>query len=312
MTTSIRLHPSADLSPLGLLVEDYLDSCRARGLALGTIERSYGYALRDVFLPWCTEHGLTQVTHIDQRNLDRFTASLLRAGKSQRRLSPATVHSYIRPIRQLLAWATREGEVSSGARPQLPRLPRTVVEVLSRAEIDQLEAAATTDRDRLIIRVLADTGLRVSELCGLRPSDVNRHLSGALLHVEGKGGKHRLVPLSPKVARRLDAFCRRKGRDAPDAIFCTLRRDSSGEHKPLTRNGVLQMLKGAAQRAEVRKRVYPHLLRHSFATEALRRGMGPLQLADVLGHSGLQMIQRSYSHLNVNDAYDAVLRVVAS
>ncbi len=68
----------------------------------------------------------------------------------------------------------------------------------------------------------------------------------------------------------------------------------------------------SADRAGIEKRVYPHLLRHSFAIEPLRQGMSAFKLADVLGHSGLQMIHRSYSHLNVNDAYDAVLRVVST
>jgi integrase len=54
------------------------------------------------------------------------------------------------------------------------------------------------------------------------------------------------------------------------------------------------------------------LLRHSFATEALRRGMNPIQLAQILGHSGLRMIESVYSHLNTTDAYDAMMRMLAS
>lgn len=312
MAPTLRVHPGPGFSPLASLVEDYLDSCRARGLTLGTIDKNYGYALRDVLLPWCEANDVTEVGQLDQRHLDRFTGSLLRGGKDRRQLSPATVHSYIRPARQFINWAVREGETKTAARPQLPRLPRKVLDVLTRAEIDSIEAEASTERDQLIIRILADTGLRVSELCALRPSDINRHLSGALLHVQGKGGKHRLVPLSPKTARRLDSFCRRRHKDAPDAIFYALRHDSSGLFQPLTRNGVLQMLKNAADRARVGKRVYPHLLRHSFATEALRRGMPPMQLADVLGHSGLQMIERTYSHLNAGDSYDAMIRMLAA
>ncbi len=309
MSGSVHLAPVADLCPLGTLVEDYLDSCRARGLSPATIEKNYGYTLREVFLPWCGTNGVASVADLDQRQLDRFTASLLRSGKAVAQRSPATVHSYVRPVRQFLNWAGRAGEPTTKAQPQLPRLPRKIVDVLSREEIDRLEDAADTERDQLIIRVLADTGLRVSELCALRPSDVSRHLSGALLHVQGKGGKHRLVPLSPKVARRLDSFCRRRHREAPNAIFFALRRDPMGVFRTLTRNGVLQMMKVAAERGGIEKRVYPHLLRHSFATEALRRGMGPMQLADVLGHSSLQMIERNYSHLNARDSYEAVARL---
>lgn len=65
-------------------------------------------------------------------------------------------------------------------------------------EIDQLEAAAQTDRDRLIVRLLADTGIRVGELCGLGVNDMTRHERGALLKVRGKGDKERFVPLRPE------------------------------------------------------------------------------------------------------------------
>ena len=72
------------------------------------------------------------------------------------------------------------------------------------------------------------------------------------------------------------------------------------------------MRKGNAYRAGITKRVYPHLFRHSFATEALRRGMNPIQLAKILGHTSLRMIERTYSHLDQTDAYDAVLKMLAS
>jgi hypothetical protein len=86
----------------------------------------------------------------------------------------------------------------------------------------------------------------------------------------------------------------------------------SGTYSPVTPSGVSQMLQVIAERAGITKRVYPHLLRHSFATEALRRGMNPIQLAQILGHSGLHMIDRVYSHLSATDAHDAILRMFAS
>jgi site-specific recombinase XerD len=85
-----------------------------------------------------------------------------------------------------------------------------------------------------------------------------------------------------------------------------------GVEQPITRNGVLQMFRQVSARAGLGKRVYPHLLRHSFATEALRSGMGPLQLANILGHSGLRMIERNYSHLNVTDSFDSLMAMFES
>ncbi|MGO8863404.1 MAG: tyrosine-type recombinase/integrase [Acidimicrobiales bacterium] len=298
---------------LRLLVEDYLDSCRARGLSRGTVDLNYSYPINEVFLLWLENEGITELTSVSQRILDRFTGSLLRDGGKKGVLSPHTVHSYVRAVRQFLAWAERQGEGVSGARPQLPRLPRRVVEVLSREEIDEIEAAAPTERDKIIVRLLADTGMRVSELCGLSVGDLRRHQRGALLKVRGKGDKERLIPVRPSLARRLDIFVRGRPKAVDsDHLFVAKRLDAAEVYPPLTRNGVLLMIRSATHRVGINKRVYPHLFRHSFATEALRRGMNPLQLANILGHSGLTMIERTYSHLNSNDAYDALVKMLES
>lgn len=311
MAKRLAVVPPAAPSPLELLVSDYLASCRARGLARGTIEQ-YRFSLHEVFLPWCREQGITTAADLTQRVLDRYTSTLLESGGRRGELSRNTSHTYIRHVRQLLGWAHREGETTTAAKPQLPRLPRRVLDVLSRDEIDELEAAASTERDKLLIRLLADTGIRVGELCGLRVDDVVRHERGSFLKVRGKGSKERLVPLRPELARRLDRFLRHRAPDVhSDRVFVALRRGRSGEYEPLTTSGVAQLLRAVAYRAGIKKRVHPHLLRHSFATEALRRGMNPVQLAQILGHSGLRMIDSVYSHLSVTDAYEAMMRMLA-
>jgi integrase/recombinase XerD len=303
----------AGRSALQTLVDDYLAWCRARGVARRTVDNNYGYALRDVFLPWASEAGLTEIDQLDQRHLDRFTADLLERHGPRGPLSRHTVHSYVRPIRQCLTWAQQQGDMTTSARPQLPRLGRRVIDVLSRDEIARLEGAASTERDKLIVRLLADTGLRVGELCALHTDDITRHDRGALLKVHGKGQKQRLVPIRPELARRLDRFVRgRPVNTSSNHLFLSLRRSPDGEYQAVTRSGILQMLKELTSRAGITKRVYPHLLRHSFATEALRRGMNPIQLAQILGHSGLQMIDQVYSHLTATDAYDAMLRMLVS
>lgn len=296
---------------LGTLIEDYLASCRARGLSRGTIEKNYGYSLRQVFLPWATERGVNDPGQLDQRLLDRFTADLY-DHSADHPLSKDTIHSYLRPVRQLLRWARSQGDISTEAMPQLPRLGRRVIDVLTRDEINRLEDAAQAERDKLMIRLLADTGIRSGELCGLRVSSVGRLERGYFLKVHGKGNKERLVPLRPELARRIERFA--KSRPAgiqTDRLFCSLRRRGGGDYPPITGSGVGQMLDDTAERAGIEKRVYPHLLRHSFATEALRRGMNPVQLAQILGHSGLQMIDRVYSHLTTSDAHDALMRMLS-
>lgn len=300
-------------SSLEVLVEDYLASCRARGLSPSTINQAYRYSLVDVFLPWCRLHEITSTSQLDQRTLDRFTGELLsEPGKRGQLRSRHTVHHYVRSVRQLLVWCKAEGENVSG-KPQLPRLTQRVVEVLSRDEIDRLEAAAPTDRDKLIIRLLADTGIRVGELCGLEMDDIiTAQDRRAFLKVLGKGSKERLVPISPGLVRSIERYRRARPETRSKHLFVASRRNPQGDYAPLQPSGILQLLRGDAERAGITRRVHPHLLRHSFATEALRRGMNPIQLAQILGHSGLRMIEQVYAHLNAVDGYDAVMRMLTS
>lgn len=297
--------------PLARLVDDYLSSCRARGLSPKTVKDSYGYPLQHVFLPFCEREGITNVDELSNRVMDRYSSELLERGGKRGPLSRHSVHAYVRNVSFFLGWAQRQGE-SFEAKGQLPKLARRDIDVLSREEINAMEGAAPTERDKLIIRVLADTGLRVGELVGLRPADViERNRTHLLRITRAKGGDHRLAPIMPDLARRLRRYAER-GRpdDAPDRLFVALRRSPNGRTAPLETSGVLQMVRDIAERANVAKRVYPHLFRHSFITEALRRGMNPLMVAKIVGHSSLVMIQRNYEHLVVDDTYDALSRML--
>ncbi|MGH7722090.1 MAG: tyrosine-type recombinase/integrase [Candidatus Dormibacteria bacterium] len=301
-----------EVSPLHRLVEDYLMDCRARGLAPATVNGSYGYPLRSVFLPWCDENAIERPDQLDTRTVNAFSVALAeRGGKNREQLSKFSSHAYARSVRGFLNWCAREGEAIT-ARPALPRLPRRVLDVLDRAEIDALEAAAPSERDKLIIRVLGDCGLRAEGLCGLRLDDVVRRDRQAYLRVSEKSDKEREVPISPTLLRRLERYMangRPKG--APGThLFVSLRRGLSGDYEPLTRSGVLKLVRGAAERAGIKKRVHTHLLRHSFITNALRAGMNPIILAKISGHSSLRMIDQVYSHLNTSDSYEAMIRML--
>jgi len=246
--------------------------------------------------------------------VDAFSVMLLeRGGKDGRPLSKFSVHAYARAVRGFLNWCRQEGETVA-ARPALPRLPRRILDVLDRAEIDALEGTAQTERDRIIIRILGDCGLRAAELCGLRPEDIRRRDRQAFLHVRGKGERDREVPLQPSLLRRLERYLR-DGRPADSRhnnLFLSLRRGRSGDYEPLTPSGLLQLIRSVAARAGIAKKVDSHLLRHSMITNALRAGMNPLLLAQIVGHSSLRMIERVYSHLTVSDAYEAMIATLTS
>jgi integrase len=227
---------------------DHLASCRARGLSPKTIRDNYGYALKSVFLPWAADEGITEPEQITNRVLDRFTAHLLEHGGKARPAQPP-LRRVVRGVRQWCsAGCRRSGELKAKAAAQVPRRPERVLDVLSREEI-QLEDAAKTERDKLIIRLLADTGIRVGELLGLRCSDLMERDRNHYLRVAGpsqgggaKGDRSRLAPV-PRIWRRLQRYIERgRPKDTnSDRIFLAVRRDRrTGDYEPLTKSGVEQ------------------------------------------------------------------------
>ncbi len=295
---------------LDQLIDDFLASARARGLSPKTL-REYRFPLREVLMPYCGRHGLKEPEQLTRAALDRLSTQLLdEGGKSGRPLSRHTIASYVRSINVFLSWAQSEGEAVA-ARAKAPKTNRRLIDVLSRDEITAMEDAAATERDKLIVRLLADTGIRVGELVGLTVHDLIERDRTHYLRVGGKTGE-RMVPI-PRLYRRLLRYAQRgRPRDVlSDRLFISLRRRPGGDYGPLTPSGVEQVIQELGASAGIAKRVYPHLLRHSYATWTLTRGMNPIMLAHILGHTSLAMIQNVYSHLTPTDAYEAMVRTLA-
>ena len=221
--------------------------------------------------------------------------------------------SYVRSVRVFLAWSARPegGKATVGASPTVPKGTKPVIDVLTREEIQRMENAVATERDKLIIRILADCGLRLGELLSLRVEDIQEIAKGRFaLKVHGKGSRDRLVPLKPDLHRRLRRFLAGRHAEGRNRVLVSLRKGADGRYAPLTESGAGQVVRIAAQNAGITKRVYPHLLRHSYATQWLRNGGNVISLQRVLGHSDLSMITGVYSHLDTGDDYDAAMKVL--
>jgi integrase/recombinase XerD len=161
-----------------------------------------------------------------------------------------------------------------------PRKPRHLVRgTLSEAEITLLIAAARTLRDRAMIATLAYAGLRNRELCRLRIRDVD--LAGQTLHVQAtKTQKDRYTHIAAPCVSVLAEYMRERGGQVSDMLFVCLR---SG--RPYRQQNLRKTIRTAARRAHLKKRVYPHLLRHSLATNLLHRGAHLLAIKEQLGHA---------------------------
>ena len=180
-----------------------------------------------------------------------------------------------------------------------PRAWKALPRYLAVEEVDRLLAqpdVATPRglRDRALIELLYATGMRVSELIGLRPADVN--LEASYLTCTGKGAKQRIVPIGDEAA----TWVRRYLRDARTGLLGKRRsqhlfvnaRGGAG----LTRVGFWKILKGYARQANLATSLSPHVLRHSFATHLLERGADLRAIQMMLGHANLSTTQ-IYTHV---------------
>jgi len=144
------------------------------------------------------------------------------------------------------------------------------------------------ERDVLLVLVLFQTGLRISEALSLTVGHLNRH--PGVLEVTGKGGKKRLVACPAPLSHRLKAFAFDQGLGPEDRLF------------PVGRKRAWQIIKEAAANAGIKTPVYPHLLRHSDAIERLRQTMNPRALQLHLGHASPLMTMRYLSTLTAEEA----------
>lgn len=177
-----------------------------------------------------------------------------------------------------------------------PKLPFRLPEVITRAEMKQLLAAPDTEnrggfRDRCILEMLYATGIRVSELCGLKTRDLDLQAGVAL--VFGKGAKERIVPMHATMQKLLDDYLRSwrpQFRPACEKLF--LNRSGQG----LTRQYVWKVVKKYCALAGVNKTISPHTFRHSFATHLLEGGADLRSVQILLGHADINATE-IYTHV---------------
>jgi site-specific recombinase XerD len=262
-------------------VEAFLTRMSAeRGLADNTVD-AYRRDLSQ-FFDFCDRLDVGGVDAVDRSAVRRFQASLVTRG-----YAPASVSRKASAVRAFFADAVRrerlDGDPTSGlpARKRPHRLPRALPERALGGMLDSIDGSdPSTVRDRALLEVLYGTGLRVSELAGMRVRDVE---GVDLVRVMGKGSKERVVPLTGEARKAVDGYLAR-GRPAlatkaaGDSLWVGTRGG------PLGRRGVRRVV---ARRLGT----FPHALRHSFATHLLEHGADLRTVQELLGHVELATTQ---------------------
>jgi integrase/recombinase XerD len=215
--------------------------------------------------------------------------------------SPRSVARWLVAVRGFYGWLAQEGTIAANpaARLEPPRMWKTLPKVLDGSDVLRLinapdRASPRGARDAAMLEVLYATGLRVSELCGLRLLDLR--LDAGYLRCVGKGQKERVVPMGAEANAALRAYLD-AGREAllagrrSDTVFV------GRAGAPLTRQGFWKLIKAHGRRAGIRAALSPHVVRHSFATHLLENGADLRAVQMLLGHADISTTQ-IYTHVN--------------
>jgi len=276
--------------PWAEVVGSFLDTRRA-----ANTQRVYGHRLRMLVLD-LGGYGPGDVTGAQLAAWGQGIRALADAGT----WAPGTSKGHIMTARSFFHFARALGQSAIGKDVLETILPSPREQVLRPFQVLSITEQAAVlgaleGQDRRIIATLLYSGVRASELCKLRTIDYYTDEQGRRwLAVQGKGGKGRTVPVGRALALELGTPARAAG-----ALFVS--RQGSGHYKS---RRIAQIVKAAAARAEIDKRISPHSLRHTAAITWLREGKVPVTIVQAwLGHSSLATTQRYLDHIASGEAW---------
>lgn len=261
------------------------------GLSKNTLE-SYRLDLT-TFALWLVKQG-KQLISVDQADIQQYLAVRFPQSK------PRSIGRLIASLRRFYRYLLRENKISKDPTLQIesPKLPRSLPKSLNEDEVVALLNAPNISepiglRDRAMLELLYACGLRVSELVGVKATEVS--INDGVVRITGKGSKTRLVPMGEEAADWISRYLREARLEIlqkrlSDALFVTNRGEA------MTRQAFWYLIKRYALLAGITKHMSPHVLRHAFATHLLNHGADLRVVQMLLGHSDISTTQ-IYTHV---------------
>ncbi len=311
---TVRQEMQAKRRIIAILIEAYIQDHIGGNSSQKTIEwHRTALGLLRLFLE--EELDITQIEEVEADDISAWFAHLRSTPAARGKVrSERTIQTYARSARAFFHWLVRRStlEVNPFERVAFPKVGRPLIQTITAEEFEQLLLACAPPhetgpyaeraavRNRAILWLLYDTGIRVSELTNLRVDDLDR--KHGVVTVLGKGAKERRVALGQNCLRNLSYYLDKHRPDAAElAEWGSAGEDHlflSETRQPLTKNGMEMLFKRLRIRAGITdKRVSPHILRHTFAINYLVKSNDPFSLQELLGHEDLTTVQ-NYMHMN--------------
>ncbi|OPX25114.1 MAG: hypothetical protein B1H04_00695 [Planctomycetales bacterium 4484_123] len=250
------------------------------------------------FGAYLTEAGCRCLGAITATHVEGFLRAQHAAGKG-----PASIARSLAAVRMFCRFCVFQHLMADDPSGPVegPRKWSRLPETLSHRSVEALLEAPSADedlhwrRDRAILMLLYATGMRASELVGLKVGDL--HFELGVVRVFGKGRKERIVPVAEEALERIADYLRElggsAGREETDPLFV------SRSGRPLRREDLFRLVRKYVRRAALRGRVSPHTLRHCFATQLLAGGADLRSVQEMLGHADIATTQ-IYTHVDVS------------
>ncbi|HZV61025.1 MAG TPA: site-specific tyrosine recombinase XerD [Methylophilaceae bacterium] len=261
------------------------------GLSRNTLE-SYRRDLQ-LFADWLQKKSV-DLAEVHQADIQQYLAVKFPTSK------PRSISRLIASLRRFYRYALRENKIITDPTLQIdsPKLPRSLPKSLTEEDVEALLAAPDINqalglRDRAMLEILYASGLRVSELVGLKVTEVS--LNEGVIRVTGKGSKTRLVPMGEEAVEWVARYLKESRpqimqRQLSDSLFVTQRGEG------MTRQAFWYLIKRYAVKAGIQKSMSPHVLRHAFATHLLNHGADLRVVQMLLGHADISTTQ-IYTHV---------------
>ena len=299
------------------LVDGLLFSLQAEGRSVRTIE--YYRDLLNTFLNYARRNDLSDVNFLGAKEIRQFLSwvgsrtceyEIGNGTKRVRQSKPSTAYPYFRALRRLFNWAVQEGYIATTPLVNIHFKPpaASVVEGYKREELQRLlavcdldiktEARFTGIRNRAMLLLFVDSGLRRAEMVNLRLTDLS--LDNRLVHVVGKGNKPGIAPFSSKTAKALwNWLLMRRDRAKTDHLWIT------EEGRAFSMDGLVSWFARLKSRAGLTSPGGVHRLRHTAALAYLRSAKDSFKLQLFLRHSSLEMSRRYTQGLKAEEAIEA-------
>lgn len=285
---------------LRTVIRQYLIDCENLNRSEGTL-RIYASKL-DLMARWLEQQGIEDLEAVTVPIMRQFFNYLKHSNSSERydkvvqtgKLADSTLGTYVSTIKAFFQWCVNEEllTISPAQRLKKPKVPVKVRPTLTPEQVEALLSCCDTDtrsgyRNYVLLLVLLDTGIRVSELCALRVDDVHqRHIK-----VHGKGHKEREIGIHPTVSKELWRYLNKyRGSYQVESDYVFL-----GEKGRLTVSGVETIFDQLQVKSGITSiRITPHVFRHTHSKEYLKAGGDVFKLSRELGHSSVQITGNIY------------------